>query len=488
MQYKYPNLSDEQLKPLLTEIHHWGLTNGLVMYPQTGNPENTTAVAPITVYPTIIPEKCFDQAIGVQTVYNELYAKIVQDYDWLHAETEKLSKHDSEFTGKLWDVYLKAKKLGIPQKLELGIFRNDFLIDSVKNEIKQVEFNTVSVSFGGLSTKVSQLHRYLKLHGFYSDDLLISNVPVSDSAEKLSDGLFAGVHAYEEQQYGSFDATTIVAFIVQDGERNVFDQRILEYNLASNHGIKAVRLTIQDVPKLLKKCEKTSKLFYTPTNDEISVVYFRSGYAPNDFKSEQDWESRLLLETSLSIKAPSLKVQLSGTKKIQQLLTDENILRKFISDDDKISELQSTFVQIYPLDDSPLGVKAKEIIKTGNTDNYVLKPQREGGGNNIYKSDINPFLADKDEKDWSAYILMEMINAEPTEGNVILRNNELYREKILSEFGVFGVILFDENQIHHNEYSGWLLRSKFSSSNEGGVAAGFGCVDSVAVMPKSSVV
>lgn len=146
-------------------------------------------------------------------------------------------------------------------------------------------------------------------------------------------------------------------------------------------------------------------------------------------------------------------------------------------------------MKIYPLDDSDEGRYAKDLIKNNNADvlsKFVLKPQREGGGNNIYKSDIHPFLTQNipDEKDWGAYILMELINAQPTKGNVILRNNELHNVDILSELGIFGTVLIDTatKKIEHNSYDGWLLRSKVSDSNEGGVAAGFGCVDSIALI------
>ena len=52
------------------------------------------------------------------------------------------------------------------QPLSLGIFRSDYIVHEYplasesKLAIKQVEFNTIASSFGGLSAKVSTLHRY----------------------------------------------------------------------------------------------------------------------------------------------------------------------------------------------------------------------------------------------------------------------------------------------------------------------------------------
>ena len=49
------------------------------------------------------------------------------------------------------------------QGLQLGIFRSDYLLHESdgKLEIKQVEFNTISASFGALSQSIEGLHRYV---------------------------------------------------------------------------------------------------------------------------------------------------------------------------------------------------------------------------------------------------------------------------------------------------------------------------------------
>lgn len=75
---------------------------------------------------------------------------------------------------------------------------------------------------------------------------------------------------------------------------------------------------------------------------------------------------------------------------------------------------------------------------------------------------------------------MEIIEP-PKFKNKIIRNYEVFNEEIISELGIFGSVLFNEEtgKILSNENSGWLLRSKFSTSDEGGVAAGFGCVDNI---------
>lgn len=474
-----PNLSENVIKKdLLPEIYQWSLSNGLIMYPPNFE-LGTVSIAPTTLYPTPVPKRSFQDATAVQKAYNELYCNVSRDgnKNWLSNESSKLAEFDSEFTGKLWELYQKASKQGYSQKLRLGVFRSDYLIDKRHDEIKQVEFNTVSVSFGGLSSKVGQLHNFLNDSGKYSPEkglkFYSNEIPVSESASKIADTLATAVEHYEFCKQNP-----VVAFVVQDGERNVFDQRIIEYNLLQRHGIQTVRFTLEQVKTHTFMDSNSKRLFWRKSGQEIAVIWFRSAYSPTDFKTEESWENRLILETSYAIKAPDLLMQLSGTKKIQQLLTNPEILAQFVSDETSRNQLLSTFVNIYPLDDSPLGIEGKRLAFE-QPFNYVLKPQREGGGNNIYKNDIPEALRKMDKKDWAAYILMELIQPEPNSKNVILRGSEYYNEPILSELGIFGCILFDESEIYYNQYSGWLLRSKFNSSNEGGVAAGFGCIDSL---------
>lgn len=495
MTYTYPQLDTTQIDTAVNEINHYALSNGLVMYKDLENLKNETAVAPVTLYPTILPKDSFETAVSIQKAYNELYANILlDDTKWLDGVIKSISEFDADFTGKLYELYLKYTNDSVykKQNKELGIFRNDFLLhenDDKSCQLKEVEFNTISVSFGALSSKVSALHSFLNENGYYkgqsastfdSEDL---DIPVSESLAGIASNIKLGVDAFETQQGIS---KSIVLFVVQPNERNVFDQRLIEYELFNKYKIKSKRITIDEVPKFISKKDDS---YLRHNDDVVSVVYFRSCYSPNDFKTEKSWENRLFLETSLAIKAPSLKMQLAGSKKIQQLVTTPETLQRFISDEDTCNKLLSTFVKIYPLDDSDEGRYAKDLIKQNNADvlsKFVLKPQREGGGNNIYKSDIHPFLTQNipDEKDWGAYILMELINAQPTKGNVILRNNELHNVDILSELGIFGTVLIDTatKKIEHNSYDGWLLRSKVSDSNEGGVAAGFGCVDSIALI------
>jgi glutathione synthase len=116
-----------------------------------------------------------------------------------------------------------------------------------------------------------------------------------------------------------------------------------------------------------------------------------------------------------------------------------------------------------------------------NPERYVLKPQREGGGNNLYGQDLvqrlQQGLAADGGRGLAAFILMQRIVPPPQRG-VFVRAGAWQEDESLSELGIYGTFLKVGQQVVANEEVGHLVRTKTSSSNEGGVAAGFAVLDS----------
>jgi len=242
------------------------------------------------------------------------------------------------------------------------------------------------------------------------------------------------------------------------------------------------------------------------------VVYFRSLYTPNEFQTPGNFKTRFLLERSTAIKCPSLALQLAGGKKVQEVLTHDGILERFLADGKKykqiyskeeIQELRDSFMSMWGLDvgDDLLTPDVK-VIQTGK-ENYgihkaraeanslVLKPQREGGGNNVYKMDIPEFLDKLPPQERQAWIAMQLIVTPSNVGNYLIRPGSTsessesqtpVKTDVISELGIFGWSLFGKDGTHDNLQegtAGWLLRTKGTESNEGGVATGFSVLDSV---------
>jgi glutathione synthetase len=242
---------------------------------------------------------------------------------------------------------------------------------------------------------------------------------------------------------------------------------------------------------------------------EISTVYFRSGYSPHDYPTLAYYDTRFLLESSKAIKCPTIALQLAGGKKVQEVLTQPGVLERFLSDEAKygknvvsveeIDELRASFMGMWGLDVSEDLSTPDHAAQAAGTEEFgtrkardvaqslVLKPQREGGGNNVYKEAIPAFLDALPPQDRQAWIAMELIHAPANAGNYLIRagatdsqSQTPVNTNVVSELGIFGWALFGGPDKHIDEREvGWLVRTKGKDSNEGGVASGFSVLDSL---------
>jgi glutathione synthetase len=277
----------------------------------------------------------------------------------------------------------------------------------------------------------------------------------------------------------------------------VFDQRHLEYQLQTSSRTPVFRLPFAEIVQRtsIAQTEKRQLLYHLPSNSEkvfeVAVVYLRAGYGPGDYPEPSSWDARYHIERSGAVKCPSVLTQLSGMKKVQQVLAtpklDEtaSVLSRFIPEtSENYHNLWKTFTNIFPMDKTPAGELACKLANDPEEcKKYVLKPQREGGGNNYYRTAIPTYLQSIPDTHWGSYILMEMIMPPPVT-NVILRNGQVEQGGVICELGRYGTCLWNQQtrEILHNEDAGYLLRTKGDQSEEGGVAAGFGCMDSCSLI------
>lgn len=81
-----PQLAAEQEGRLVSQIKDWCINHSLAIkspdavHSIEGEPVTN---APVTLFPSPFPKSCFEHAIALQKVYNELYAAISDDVDWL---------------------------------------------------------------------------------------------------------------------------------------------------------------------------------------------------------------------------------------------------------------------------------------------------------------------------------------------------------------------------------------------------------------------
>lgn len=421
--------------------------------------------APVALVPMSFPESHWNQACEVAPIFNELVDRVSQDGEFLQQSLSRTKKVDP-FTSRLLEIHSKMLEMNKIEEIRLGLHRSDYMLDEQTKLLLQIELNTISSSFPGLSCLVSELQRSLLQK--YKENIGVdpNRIPANNAVNQFAEAL-----AKAWNEYG--DPRAVIMFVVQAEERNMYDQHWLSASLRERHQVTSIRKTLAEIDAL-GELQQDGTLVVD--GQAVAVIYFRAGYAPSDYHSESEWKARLLMERSRAVKCPSISYHLAGTKKIQQELAKPNVLERFLDNKDDIAKLRKCFAGLWSLDESEI---VKDAIERPEL--YVMKPQREGGGNNIYGEDVREALL-KLQKEGTgsdaAYILMQRIFPKISH-SILMREGIPHKEQTISELGIYGSYLRNKTEVLINQQAGYLMRTKVSSSNEGGVAAGFAVLDSI---------
>ncbi|XP_022904635.1 glutathione synthetase-like isoform X2 [Onthophagus taurus] len=474
-------LDEKDLKEVVEKSRDWAIMHGAGMRSKTNFSKDALYFAPFVLIPSVFPRREFYKALELQLVLNEMVHWVAHNRIFL-TEVLKETIQVDEFTGNLFKIYETVQDEGITQPISLGILRSDIMLETScsnpgKNCLrhppyccwKQVELNTIASGFGWLGPVSAMIQRYVLQELGHHD--LAANLPENNALEGLCSGM---LEAWK--MYGDIEAT--ILFIVEDVTYNICDQRFHEFEIKRlNPYVKVIRKTLTEIGNEATLGSSNELII---DNRPVAVVYFRAGYEPNHYHSQLEWDARLMIERSQAIKSPSIHYHLAGTKKVQQALAKPGTLEMFLSDSGKIEAVREIFTGLYSLDLDEFGDQAIQMA-LDQPERYVLKPQREGGGNNIYGEEIkDAILKMKDSKERSAWILMERIHPPISSGYIVRPGGPEVPEllDLVSELGIYGVIIGDSYKIYSNRQCGHMLRTKTSTANEGGVAAGLGALDS----------
>ncbi|MFZ9007833.1 MAG: glutathione synthase [bacterium] len=442
-------MTPEELRNIIDRAHYFGLLQK--------NLDGQLVHAPFSLTPYQLPSSLISQ-LQIHTQWSSLlFWKVAQNSDFLREILEPTAKVD-EFVRFLLSLIPNEKR----QDQQLLINRNDFLFERKENgELQplQVEFNTISASFAHLSGRVTALHQQLQ------QENILKAAPLPDDAIA---GFASGIKETIEN-LGWQDAALLM--LVQPKERNWFDQMGL-FAALSQRGVRVVRATLAEVHQKGKL--KNGDLWVGP--QRIGVVYFRAGYAPGDLPDEDSRSARRMLEASSAVLVPEASMQLAGTKKIQQVLADSSILSEFVPES-VADQLKAYFAMMFGLEEEVEGRPAREFLAE-NAEQFVLKPQREGGGNNVYGAEIRDFLTSLPTSEDRAWIAMKRIEAETAESLLVVQEQAQSHQSI-SELGIFGLLRAQSDDLRINMPVGHLVRTKASNVNEGGVVAGYACLNSL---------
>lgn len=535
---------------------------------------------PVTLQPTLLQPSSMYRLAALQQLWNVVVDNVSRDLNFLSQTLGSSDEFASELLQLARRVYMKGPdylellpEADWPQRLQLGVFRNDYMRAVVasgekggshedhdasvhstttpllpREDWKHVEINTISCSFAGLSTRVGLAHRDVS-------SAASTRVLVSDSEIEVPRGLALASHAWLAQrnargEYAAtgrvarrtappaaalegpaaspFNPNPLVVFVVQEGERNYVDQRLLMIALKAHFGVDSKRMTLRELNDVLvltpdfddgnedqeQATSRRTNAFLRSVQVEdhhagttsplqsryVSVFYFRSTYDANDFKPECAWHVREQIEKSTAVKCPSVLMHLCTMKRVQQALSKDAVLEKFVlprraaasasSSSDAVGEaavnqrraakfvrfIQETVMGQFLLDDP--SEKAQVAIRKAieHSSAYVLKTQKEGYGRLYTGSDVPRLLqlprrhavsaeasqplGERNEGhltaveaagveghtyEWVAshLLLMERIVSMTISGSIWRQDAAHHYSDLALELGTFGVVLSD---------------------------------------------
>ncbi|CAJ1006776.1 putative Eukaryotic glutathione synthase, ATP binding domain/Eukaryotic glutathione synthase [Leishmania naiffi] len=412
---------------------------------------------------------------GLQLLWNEAINRTARNFEFLRDSMRSTAESDRDFTGRLLSLLEKVymtppdgAKAPVYQPLMLGIFRSDYMssVDSESSrpvspaeaaasvtrvgataaavatetarQWKNIEINTISCSFAGLSPLVQQFHAYLQR--FREADMNAGTVAdlehVEASSPSTSSVVAASPHQHApayvpDQMYNSAvqvpaalaKAVTawrsavpcagflcqyqhrtgvrlkpIVLVVVQKNEMNTADQYNLLLELLETHRVLSLRRTLAELHETMRlehaNLGERSCNHSTETKEILSeqlqppflvvegkyvvaVTYFRSTYVPQDLPTDAAWQTRAWIEESNAVKCPSIPYHLMTFKKMQQLMSNvSEVLApvSFAGDQQKAAALAEHFVQQYSLNKDEYG-RSVENQQCNDKDKVIDDPE-----------------------------------------------------------------------------------------------------------------
>ncbi len=438
------------------EAFEYLLAHGAVRYDREG----AVTHLPCSLSPWKAPAAFVEETQQLTPFFTDLYHRVAQDDDFLHTELGAARMVDPFIARLFHALEHEAEK-----KPCLYLNRNDCmpsLLEDGKIWPKQVEMNLMASALGEASSIVTRMHRFLGQHQEVS---LLDNRAGEGLAQALAEG------------YRALGGQGVVLFLVPTGEVSVFDQRILESRLVERYQVPTLRATLEELGDEgeLRQGQLWFRGFH------VSIAYFRTGYAPYHYPVEAAWTARNLIEASSAVSVPSARTQLANTKLIQLLLASEENLQRFVPAQ-AAQRLAKACVAFSKLDEPYLEHESGKDAAISNPDAWVLKPHREGGGNNFFSAQMVEKLKAIDEAESEAYILMEKIRP-PVFESVKMVDREALPCRCVTELGFFGTAFYPEpgGASAFNRSQGYLLRTKDEGTDEGLVLGGFSFLDSVAL-------
>jgi glutathione synthetase len=459
---------------------------------------------PITLLPVALPLRAWKTMQKDNDIFGLLMHRLCNAPAYLQKNLADIAAFD-DFVGRLLAMSVKLPLTSRRHGYHLTALRVDYML--VRGEEltpKVIEINSIAAGMGPLCAKVNGLQRallgrYVDGTGFGGAEPQNAIVPnqglayLVDAFKTAIDTYKAELRPEQKTEEEASDQKVVMLMVVQNYEHNVVDHALIDSGLWEEHGILTVRKTLSDLHTCMRVDEE-SGVVILDRRYEVGLVYFRAGYTPLDFPSEKEWTALEQLTMSSTIMCPSIEAHLAGTKRIQRQLCIEAELEELLGPEDA-AQLMPSMTEMYDFDACPApntrdasSPNSQQVCNhtaledaIENPDQYVLKPSREGGGNNLWGQDISKFLRAHGcgSQQLRSYVLMKRFFPE-SHVSPGLVHGQLRVRRVVTEFGLFTYTLSNSRtgQVALNRTGGHLLRTKGKDTREGGVSSGHAMIDS----------
>ena len=454
------NLCPEKIFEFIISLYTKGLIYKLK--------ENGVKHVPISLYPSPIPRGLFDKIFFYQIVINKLLYKLSNDQAYLEEILTPIASKDN-FVQKLLEISKKSINFEKKQKIRLGIFRNDYLLDKAQDFIFLKDCKTSSVGFNSYTNNLLCFYNYFDqkypdLFAKYKNKEKENTKEIpqdkGDTIEKFS-------HSIVESLKLAFPETKeyLIVFVINKDEQAKYDFELenlikgLKDEKDDKIKIKSVKLSLGEISKKITKDGEGNLLL---DGNKVSMVYFNTGDKEEDYPDEDSWNGRELVELSTAIKVPDVNILLTSLRIFQYYLTKPGIIMHYYDNALIINDILRFFGGIYYAPDLEKEKQTELFNKIqAESNKFILKPFH--GNKNILTGEklkgVVPAGEGGPSEELKNGIILE-VSTPPEHEALIIRDEKTSIENVISEYSIYGIILSNDNNLATNKSVGYLVRTR----------------------------
>ena len=438
------NLCQEKILEFITSLY----TKGLIYKLR----ESGVKHLPLALYPSPIPRNLFDKIFFYQIAFNKILNKLSNDQPYLEKVLEPIASKNN-FVQKLLEISKKSFAYEKKQKIRLGVFRNDYLLDKEQKFLFLQEYKTSLDDFGSYTNSLLNFYNYF--NGKYPNVFSKYNgkekeIPQNkgNTIEKLTEAIVEAIKLAFPQDYKD----SLLIFVTQ--KKFDFDLQNLINELFDKHKLKCEKLSLSEITKKVTKDEEGNLKL---NDNKVSLVYFNSGDKEEDYQDEDSWKARELVELSTAIKVPDINTFLTSFKVFHYYLSKPDVIMHYNYNDLILNDILRFFGGIYYVPDLGRDKEAELFNKIQSEPNkYILKTFK-GKKNDLTGEKLKSLVAGSSEELNNGIILEKC--TPPEHETLVIKNEKCAVESSISEFSVYGIILMNENNLVMNKSVSYLVKT-----------------------------